>query len=41
VAGDGPVEHWNLPGADHTDAIHEQRAEYEPRVVGFFDEALR
>jgi hypothetical protein len=41
VAGDGPVEHWDLPGADHTDAIYEQRPEYERRVVGFLDEALR
>jgi hypothetical protein len=41
VAGDGPVEHWNLPDANHTDAIYEQRPEYERRVVGFFDEALR
>jgi uncharacterized protein len=41
VAGDGPVEHWNLPDASHTDAIYEQRPEYERRVVGFFDAALR
>ena len=40
VAGDGPVEHWNLPDASHTDAIHEQRPEYERRVVAFLDEAL-
>jgi hypothetical protein len=41
AAGDGPVEHWNLPDANHTDAIYEQRAEYERRVVAHFDEALR
>jgi uncharacterized protein len=40
AAGDGPVEHWNLPGANHTDAIHEQRELYEQRVVEFFDEEL-
>jgi uncharacterized protein len=36
----GPVEHWNLPDAHHTDAIHEQRAAYERRVTAFFEEAL-
>jgi hypothetical protein len=41
VAGQGPVEHWNLPGANHTDAIYEQRPEYERRVVAHFDEVLR
>jgi uncharacterized protein len=40
VAGDAPVEHWNLPAADHTDAIYQHRAEYERRVVGFFDAEL-
>jgi hypothetical protein len=40
VAGDGPVEHWNLPDANHTDAIYEQREQYERRVVAFFDEEL-
>jgi uncharacterized protein len=39
-AARGPVEHWNLPDAHHTDAIHEHRAEYERRVVGFLNEAL-
>jgi hypothetical protein len=37
---DGPVEHWNLPDAHHTDAIHEFAGEYERRVVGFLNEAL-
>jgi uncharacterized protein len=39
-AADGPVEHWNLPGADHTRAIHQHRAEYERRVAEFLDAAL-
>jgi uncharacterized protein len=41
AAARGPVEHWNLPDAHHTDAIHEHAAEYERRVVGLFNEALR
>jgi uncharacterized protein len=40
-AARGPVEHWNLPDAHHTDAVYEQRPEYERRVVSFYDEALR
>ena len=36
----GPVEHWNLPDAQHTHAIHTHPAEYERRVVGLFNEAL-
>jgi uncharacterized protein len=40
VAGDGPVEHWNLPDVNHTDAIHEAREQYEQRVVAFLDEEL-
>jgi fermentation-respiration switch protein FrsA (DUF1100 family) len=39
-AARGPVEHWNLPDAHHTDAIHEHAGEYERRVAGFFNEAL-
>jgi uncharacterized protein len=39
-AADGPVEHWNLPDAHHTRAIHQQRADYERRVVSFLDAAL-
>ena len=35
------AQHWNLPDAGHTDAIHEFASEYERRVAGFFDEALR
>jgi fermentation-respiration switch protein FrsA (DUF1100 family) len=39
-AARGPVEHWNLPDAHHTDAIHEFASEYEQRVARFFNEAL-
>ena len=41
AAGDGPIEHWNLPGAHHTGAIHEYPDHYERRVASFFDQALR
>jgi hypothetical protein len=40
-AARGRVEHWNLPDAHHTAAIREQRVQYERRVVGFLDDALR
>ena len=40
AAADGPVEHWNLPEAHHTDAIHEYPDEYERRVASFFDRNL-
>ena len=40
-AARGPVEHWNLPDAHHTDAIRDRPADYERRVVAFFDQALR
>jgi uncharacterized protein len=40
-AARGPVVHWNLPDAHHTDAVYEHRAEYEQRVVSFYDDALR
>jgi uncharacterized protein len=40
AAATGPVKHWNLPTAHHTDAIHEHAREYERRVVSFFDAAL-
>jgi uncharacterized protein len=39
-AAHGRVEHWNLPQAHHTDAIHEHRVRYERRVATFFEEAL-
>ena len=35
-----PVELWELPEVNHTDAIDERPAEYERRVVGLFDRAL-
>ena len=40
AAGDGPVEHWNLPDATHTNAIDTHRSAYERRVLAFFDEEL-
>jgi uncharacterized protein len=40
-AARSPVEHWNLPEAKHTAAIRQRPAEYERRIVGFFDDALR
>ena len=40
TVADGRLEHWNLPDAHHTQAIHEHRDEYEQRVVSFFDGAL-
>ena len=35
-----PVELWDLPDATHTAAIRERPAEYERRVIEFFDDAL-
>jgi fermentation-respiration switch protein FrsA (DUF1100 family) len=35
-----PKELWLVPGAGHTGGIEAQPAEYERRVVGFFDDAL-
>jgi uncharacterized protein len=35
-----PVELWDLPDVNHTKAINERPAQYEQRVVGFFDRAL-
>ena len=40
-AARGPVEHWNLPDARHTDGIRDRPADYERRVVAFFDRTLR
>jgi len=40
AAAPGSVEHWNLPDAHHTDAIHDHADEYERRVAAFFDGAL-
>ncbi|HEX5622643.1 MAG TPA: alpha/beta fold hydrolase [Solirubrobacteraceae bacterium] len=39
-AAAGRVEHWNLPDAVHTHAIHSHRDAYERRVVAFFDAAF-
>lgn len=36
-----PKQLWEVPGAGHTGALSAAPAEYERRVVGFFDEALR
>jgi pimeloyl-ACP methyl ester carboxylesterase len=41
AAATGPVEHWNLPGAEHTRAIRTEREAYERRVVGFLNAALK
>jgi dienelactone hydrolase len=35
------TQHWNLPDAHHTRGLREHRAEYERRVVAFFDRELR
>ncbi len=35
-----PKTIWKVPGAEHTGGIEAQPAEYERRVVGFFDDAL-
>jgi hypothetical protein len=39
--GAAPVEHWNLPDAQHTHGLRSHPDEYEQRVVRFFDDALR
>jgi fermentation-respiration switch protein FrsA (DUF1100 family) len=39
-AANDRVEHWNLPDAHHTDAIHEYPRAYERRVVAFLDKEL-
>jgi pimeloyl-ACP methyl ester carboxylesterase len=41
AAAGGAVEHWNLPAAEHTHAIRQERVAYERRVVGFLNDALR
>jgi len=40
-AANDRVEHWNLPNAHHTDAIHEYPRGYERRIVTFLDRELR
>ena len=41
AAAGEPKTLWELPEARHTGAIRARPAEYERRVVGFFDRALR
>jgi pimeloyl-ACP methyl ester carboxylesterase len=36
----GPVTHWNLPRATHTQAVRQEAGAYERRVVEHFDRAL-
>jgi hypothetical protein len=40
AAGGPTVTMWEIPGAGHTGGISAAPAEYERRVVGFFDRAL-
>jgi hypothetical protein len=40
AAAGEPKVLWRVPGADHTGGLEAQPAEYERRVVGFFDRAL-
>jgi pimeloyl-ACP methyl ester carboxylesterase len=40
AAARGPKALWKVPGAEHTGGIDAQPAEYERRIVGFFDRAL-
>ena len=39
-AARGPKEIWEVPGSGHIGGIDAQPAEYEQRVVGFFDRTL-
>ena len=39
-AGGPTVSHWEIPQAGHTGGLATAPAEYERRVVGFFDQAL-
>jgi len=41
AAARAPKALWEVPGAGHTAALSAQPQEYEQRVVGFFDRALR
>ena len=40
AAASGPKELWEVPGSGHVKGIEAQPAEYERRVVGFFDRTL-
>ena len=35
-----PKQIWRVPGAEHTGGVEAQPAEYERRVIAFFDDAL-
>ena len=37
----GSVETWLIPGAEHTEAMITHAAEYEQRLVDFFERSLR
>lgn len=41
AAADQPKQIWKVPGAAHTGGLDAQPAEYERRVIAFFDDALR
>ena len=41
AAARGQKEIWEVPGSGHMKGIEAQPAEYERRVVGFFDRTLR
>ena len=41
AAAGEPKELWEVPGAQHVGGITTQPAEYERRVIAFFDQALR
>ena len=40
AAADGQKEIWEVPGSGHVGGLEAQPAEYERRVVGFFDRTL-
>lgn len=40
AAADEPREIWEVPGAQHVGGITMRPAEYERRVITFFDRAL-
>src|SRR5215203_6202311 len=40
AAAGQPKQIWKVPGAEHTGGLKAQPAEYERRVVGFYDRAL-
>ena len=40
AAAGSPKAMWKVPGSEHTGGIDARPAEYERRVVGFFDRSL-